>query len=510
MNGTSSSAALPEKAPAEEPPVAGVGVRAAQGFAWTIFQTVVGKLVSVGGQICLAYLLAADEFGEVGLVFVLHAFAGLLQQGGARELLLQRSDRMHRWENAAFWMSLALGAGGALLLIAMAPLAERLFAAPRLPLLAGVLAFTHLFAGFGIVSEAKLMANLRFRRLTMISLAQVSLTPVLSVLFAWLGLGSLSLVLPLPIVALMRALLMWQAAPIRPRFALQLHRWRSMGGQSAMLIGYNLLLTVTWQADYVVLGWLYSEEVVGLYFWAFNLSVQTMQLFAANLAAVLLPSLAYLRKEPLRQANAFLDASTVLAMIGMPACLLQAALAPFAVQAIFEPRWHPGIFLIQVLSIAWAFFTVSHITHSMMKAQGRFRELFLFMSACAGLFLLAVGIGAAMRSAAGAAVGVAVYAMVAGPCGLFVAIRPAGFGWRQVLGVLGMPCLGGIVSAMSAFAAASALPENLPLRAWFQLLVGGVVGVGIAILAARYLCRSAWESLLTRLRGMLKRSQPNA
>ena len=54
-------------------------------------------------------------------------------------------------------------------------------------------------------------------------------------------------------------------------------------GDSGLLFLCSIFNTLLAQGDYMVLGIVHSAAVVGIYFFAFNLSMQTMTLVTLNL-----------------------------------------------------------------------------------------------------------------------------------------------------------------------------------------------------------------------------------
>ena len=73
------------------------------------------------------------------------------------------------------------------------------------------------FSGLDIVADAKLTSELKFGYLAVVKWLTAVGTMGLSIIFAKMGLGAYSFVLPLPIVTVMRLVLLWSAArpPIR-------------------------------------------------------------------------------------------------------------------------------------------------------------------------------------------------------------------------------------------------------------------------------------------------------
>src|SRR4051794_33982972 len=143
-------------------------------------QTVGSKIVGMGGQVILAWLLTPDDFGLWGSVTIIIGFSGLIQQAGLRETLIHRQRTYHLWANSAFWMSAGLGLVGAALTAALAWPAAQFFHEPRLLGLLLVLAATAPLMSLDTVAEAKLQNQMRFGLLAGVNwgvaLAQLALT----------------------------------------------------------------------------------------------------------------------------------------------------------------------------------------------------------------------------------------------------------------------------------------------------------------------------------------------
>jgi O-antigen/teichoic acid export membrane protein len=485
-------------APAPPPPVpeasAALGGQTARGVVWFGLQTGVVKAVNLAGQLALAYLLAAEDFGHVGLTYTVGMLGSLVARAGVREVLISRGQDFARWANAAFWMSFVLGCAGTAVMLAAAPLAGWFYKDGRLPGLIAVLALQHVFTGLSAVPEAKLNLAMRFRVLALLTLANSTGLTALTVLFAWMGLKAYSFMLPWAIVAAARMAVVWWLAPHPVRRDWDVQHWRSMAGQNGLVFLSATFVAVTWQADYVVLGRLFPKETVGLYFWAFNLSTQALQLLSVNVAGVLLASLARLNAEPRRQRDGFLRAALLINTAGAAACFLQAAAAGPFIRLALEPQWYPAIRIVQVLSVGWAGYTVFHTVNSMLKAQGRFATLAWLTGGCAVLFVAVVYVAAVTGGVLGTAVGVLVYATIAGPVLVYMTVRPMGAGWGDVWRIFGPPTLVAAVSVGSVAALVSRLPP-MPFRdaaaLALTLLGGGVVW----LLAVRVAMPGAYAQL---------------
>jgi PST family polysaccharide transporter len=300
-------------------------------------------------------------------------------------------------------------------------------------------------------------------------------------------------------VSLLRALVVWPLSRQRISLAPALGMWKHLIGDSGVLLIASIFLYITAQGDYIILGRMYPDqkEIVGQYFWAFNMSTQALQLLGINIASILLPSLAMIQDEHSRQRQGFVRAMRMLVLIAVPACLLQAALARPLVHLVLRPEWYGAVPIIQILSAGWAIFAVKYSSDSFLKAQGRFVAFLRLAALSAILFVVCVYIGARLNQGPGAAMGVAAYSAVIGPLSIYVALRPLGGSLRETVGVFAAPLLGGIIAFGGVAAAASVLPfvSTHPLG---EILLILIVGFGIYLVLARWACRGTFDDLLER------------
>jgi O-antigen/teichoic acid export membrane protein len=452
-------------------------------------------------------------------------FSGLIQQAGLRETLIHRQRTYHLWANTAFWMSVGLGLVGGVVTAAAAYPAALLLHDMRLFKMLLFLAAVAPLMSLDQVAEAKLQNQLRFGLLASVNWAVAVVQLGLTVLFAWMLpplYKAYAFVLPRPVIAVSRLTVLWWAARPPVRWTYQFHRWRFMLGDSATLFTSNLFLMLQWQGDYMVLGSLYADKkILGVYFLAFNLSIQTMQLFTGNLTGVLFPALSKLQAEPQRQIRAFLDATKLLAMIAVPLCLLQMGVADPGVRMFFQDdKWQAAIPVLQALSIGMAFRVVASPGGSLIQAQGRFRVILITNVINAIIFLTLVTVGAMagrpgaanlwLRPATTVGIAVAFYFALIGPIFLYVAIRPSGGTWRDIARVYVAPMVVSTVAIVVAMYAGSLVPEKqirghrfgqavrlTVILAWF---------VALYVPLIRLVMPDDWRSLMRRV-GTLYRSR---
>ncbi len=492
--------------PHARPPkqVEAIGHHAARGFSFYLAQLLGIKLVNVAGQIVLSWLLGTTDYGFLGLAATVVMFISLIQQAGVREVLVQRGARFARWSGAAFWISLASGVLGLLLILAAAPLAARFYHDSRLTPMILLLAPNGLLFALASVPEAKLAVDLRFKTVAAINMIFGTATMVLSIILAALGCGPYSFIVPLPIIALARMITVWMLVRPPIRLNVPLRRARYLLGDNVRLLGGTLFLTIMWQGDYIILGRLYDKNVVGLYYWAFNLSLQSVYMLAETMSGVLFPSLSKLQAEPQRQRDGLLRAIRAIALVGVPACLAQAVVAAPAVHILFKQQWHPGIGILQVLSLGMAFQVVGAPAYAALKAQGRFSHVLVMNILLAIEFLIIVYIGAKRGAANGVAIAVAIHLCISTLTTTYLALR-SGNRWGDIVRIFATPFLAGGLAGGAALYLASLLPHDTKIQWLVRGLVSGIVMAAIYLPLARVLSRSTWNELHGRIRQLLQR-----
>ncbi|MFN0133551.1 MAG: oligosaccharide flippase family protein [Phycisphaerales bacterium] len=491
----------------------GVARQTARGFTWLAMQSIGEKFVTIGGQFVLARLLAPQDFKLVALTYTITTFAALLQQAGLSQVLIQRARRFHLWSTPAFWMSLVIGIVAAGATVAAAPLAARFYAEPALVGLLLVAAIQLPINGLMTVPDARLRADMRFRFLATLGLAAIACTMLLSVIMAAMGFGAFSFIIPPAIVALPRAAaLWWFVRPVvrrRPR----LRAWRFLLTDSTFLLLASIAMMATYQGGQAILGRMYPAlAAAGIYYFAWNLSDQSLRLLVNNLAGVLFPALASLRDHPERQAAAFLRATRALVIVGLPLCLLQAVVAGPLIRVFFGHKWDEAIPVMAALCVGMSARLVHGPSESLLQARRRSGTLLVVGVCFATVFLGSVWLGAhlagPLHAATGAAIAAGICLALLGPVILRVALESTPNAWSQIARVYAAPTAAAIGAFGPTYALVSFMPTTL-VGDIASIILAGVVSSILYTALIRLMLPEQWRELTSGLfaaiRSRLKR-----
>lgn len=488
----------PTTLPYETPPPPALKAQATRGAFWLVLQALLAKGVAALGNLALAWLLMPEDFGLIAMAYTVTAFTSLLQSAGLREVLVQRHKRFELWATPGFWMAVTLGLAMGLATLIAAPIAARVYGDPRLQGLLMLLAAGAPIISLSMVPSARLQNQMRFRTSAALGLVDSVLFVALTVLFAWMGYRAYSFVIARLIVVVITSSAMWMLAGVRIHPRPHLRRWRFLIGDTTSLFLTSAAATVVSQADYMMLGRLRGTQELGIYFFAFTLSTQALNILTNSLTHVLFPALSKLQDEPERQVRAYLSAAQVLATVGIPLCILQAALAEPAMKLLVGPEWSRSIPVLQVLSIAMCIQLIGATGGSLLKAQGRFMTQLRLAGLGAAVFVAIMWMSAALGGAVSVAWGVLIGYAAIWPIQMREAIRPGGAGWKQVLGIFFVPVMSSAAAAVAGVALAMLTPL-FPLRELAQIGVITCVFSGIYLALVHRIDQQRLQDVLALL-----------
>ncbi len=438
-----------------------LGRTASVGVATFVVASVAVRVIRFVGIFLLSWLLLPEDFSLWALTAACLAFTTIIRDAGVRPLLIRRGYNAYKWANPGFWLSLSSGLVVAVgLIIAARPIAE-LFGRPNLT---WMLIFVGAVAPLPAVIQvprALLQAQLRFKTTALIDSVTVTLQMLLTILFAWMGMGALSFVLPIPICDAIN--FAWSTAATRPPIRLnpQFRLWKYMIGNSLRVMSSEFAMRTTLQGDQFVMGMFASPTLHGVYGLSYQVARQPFQLFGKNLTSVLFPSLASLKGVAGRRYTTYLKAIQLVSFATMPICYLQAVLAPSVVPMLLPQRFEPAVPFIVILSIGLAGRMLSAPAISLMSAQGRFKTIMTMAWIYAACFITSGIVGGYVAGAMGITVAVAFNLGVWGYIYQIVAQVGEGSTWSAAIAPTRFGFIGGAIAAAAA-SVIDALIAGLP------------------------------------------------
>ncbi len=464
-----SQTAEPTPAPSESAPRSSaappLGRAAIRGSIWMLFATIATRAGSLVAQIVLAWFLSDHDFGIYFIALSLSVFGAALRDGGVRQILIQDHAAYERILGPVFWLGGAMNVVAALLLAAMAPLAAWAYGDQQVAVILLIIGASIPLGTPAALLSVRLYTELRFRELAWISTCTALARFGGAIAFAAFGLGPLSLVLPLPLIALIEwALLtrvnrdrLWSRAP-EPGL------WPALFARATWVMLGTFAMGAWNMGNYFLVGLIVPAAVVGVYAWSNQLVLQVGVMMWANVNQVLFPAFSRLGAEPERKRHAVLRAMRTVLFFSAPACALLGPLFPSIEAFLWEGKWEDATASVRVIAALYAPTCLLPVSLAVQQARAEFRAWALMVLGMALAMMAGGGAGALFS---GTPAGIAVWSGVAMDVACFahaiIALRPLRIRWTQVLSAVLGPGLVALAASAAAMGADYGLRNEHPV-----------------------------------------------
>ena len=358
---------------------------------WSVFSIAVGKGASLIAQLILGWLLSKEDFALYAIAISWSTIVMALRNGGTQRLLIQKGT--HYADLAVMYLKFALlfNVGGFAILMAAAPILSGLYDSHALQVMVWILGLSLPLSTAAMMFQAKLSADLEFAKVSRLIILSSLARHGSMVVFAWLGLGPLSFVLPLCVVALLETALGWYWAKYwPPSRSLTWPAIRGIFQDSRWVMITALASELTINGDYLAISLIQSKELLGVYFFGYQLSLALVALVTSSLDTVMMPTFSALGGDPSRQTELFMRGTRLLAVASTFACFGLALAAPALIHALWAGKWDEAIPVVQILSLAMPVRLIIPLCRAMLEARGQWR-LVSTLSICDGAGIILAG-----------------------------------------------------------------------------------------------------------------------
>lgn len=331
--------------------------------------------MSVVVQLALGWLLTQEDFGIYAIAIAFSELVSVFREGGLTRWLSRLSPReFEKHGPSALRLSFLLSLLAGIAMVLLAGVAGWLYGNRTITVFMMVIAAAFPFSAYTTVARAKLQSDLRFSTLARVIVICDFVRYALVVGLAWQGFGALSFAIPVVAVSVLEfgLLCLVTRFPIR-RGGRALRSSFDVFRENQWSLYGSLASSVMRNWDYAVLGLLVPTEIVGTYFFAFQLTLKPVLLFSESMRRVVLPVFARLEDSFERQVRALRYVGMFLGFVAGPTILFVGVCAPSLTVILWRDRWLDAVVPIQILSLAMCFHLTALFAEMVAQSWGRFR-----------------------------------------------------------------------------------------------------------------------------------------
>ena len=321
----------------------------------------------------LARLLTPSDFGLMGMIMVVIGFMQTFADMGLSEAIIQRQDVAESHLSSFFWINVFLGMLLFVGIVAIKPFAVSYFKNPALSQYLIVAALIFLITPFGQIFTTLLKKELRFKTLSKIEMAGAVVSSASQIGLAGAHFGVFSLILGQLINSLLMvgSLFFIFRKTWLPRFHFNLTEIKSYFAFGAFQLGRRVVLYLSANVDYLIIGRFLGPEALGLYTLAYQLITFPVTKINPILTKVTFPAFSKIQHDHANMIKGYCKVLNYIALLSFPMLAGMAVVAPEFIRLVYGPPWEPAIRVVQIFCLVGIFKALGNPVGSIILAKGR-------------------------------------------------------------------------------------------------------------------------------------------
>lgn len=348
--------------------------RLLKGATWITAGRIIYNLLGLVNTLVLARLLVPSDFGLVALGSTLQFIVVAITAIPLSEALVQHRNPSDDHFHTAFTITAARGLILSLIFTVLAWPAATVYKDHRMINVILVLAAGLALNGLSNPRTIMLTKELVFWQQFLLQVVFRLTSVVVSVGIAIVYHNYWALLIGTLTGQCVGTVCSYTVLPFRPK--LTLVHMRELMAFSVWLTFCQILNTLNWALDQLLIGTFLGKAELGCYVVGNNLAVIPTRETMAPLATTLYPAFSQFSEDRSRLASAYNAAQALTTAVTLPAGVGLALIADPLVRLTMGEKWLPSVFIIQALASVFALQTLGTLAQSLVMATGRTRLLF--------------------------------------------------------------------------------------------------------------------------------------
>ncbi|SEA69216.1 MOP flippase family protein [Psychroflexus halocasei] len=343
------------------------------GLKWSTLSTIILALVALLKISILTRYLDKADFGLMAMVTFVMGFMNLFNDMGLVSAILHKRGVTKEEYGSLYWLNLFVSFAMFGVLWLVTPFISYFYGEDQLNILIPLLGINLIISGIGQMFRTIEQKNLRFKNISLIEISAAVVSLALAIYLAVDGYGVYSLIysslLKFALTNIFYLflglkhyglLLHYKFSETRPFLKIGMYQ---VGGQIVNYFNRDL--------DILIIGKLFSPELLGGYSLAKQLVMRPAQILNPIITRVASPTLAKFQdnKEVLKRN--YLKLVNIISTINLPAYLGLFIFAPWIVQILYGEGFEDIVSLVRVLSVYMAIRAIANPMGSLVIATGR-------------------------------------------------------------------------------------------------------------------------------------------
>lgn len=343
---------------------------------WSGVDTLSSLVLNIVITLSLARVISPESFGIIAMLAIVIMVGEVVVNGGMSEALIRKTDRVDSDVSTAFCYNLVAGLAYYILIYLLSPLLAEFYDFPLLTEIARTLGVVVVLNSLSIVPQSLLTSELKFKKMTVVSLLSLVLSGVLALVMALSGCGVWSLVGQQIYYHAIRMVSSWLICRwgISVRFSYDSFKTLYTFGSKLLMSG---LIDAVYSNIYtVVIGKIFNPALLGCYNKAVTISGLPSKSVTSSVLRVVYPMMSSVKNDDQQLEVDFKRMLSLLAYVIFPLMVGVIVLAEPFVLSILTNDWLPMVPMMQILASVFILWPIHVLNLDMLKVKGR-SELYL-------------------------------------------------------------------------------------------------------------------------------------
>lgn len=351
-----------------------LGKKIMSGFIWNSLQEIASRSAGFFIKLLLARLLFPEAFGIIGMATVFIAFVQVFNDMGMNAALVQRKEelltRSHYY--TTFWTGIGWSALMYLLIyFFLAPFVANFYDEPQLLLIFRVISLTILVSPVVSVQRAMLTKDFQFKKLSIIGMVTSIMSGIIAVILAFYNFGVWALVFNVVAPVLLSIPLFFKATSFIPKWSWKREYFFDIFNFGVFTTGSSLLIKITSQVDYLLIGKMVGKGPLGIYTFAFILTEALRGQFVNIFSKVLYPVFSKKQDDIEGVKKYFLELVKISSLVLIPLMFFFIFFTNQIVLGLFGEKWIEAIPIIKIFCVSVMVHTTFLSITPMIRGTGR-------------------------------------------------------------------------------------------------------------------------------------------
>jgi len=343
------------------------------GLKWTSSSTIILAVVAILKISILARFLEKSDFGLMALITFVLSFMSLFSDMGLSTAILHKQQINRKTYASLYWFNLFFCFCLYGLLWLITPVISNFYQEPQLSFLIPLLGLNIILSGIGLQFKTIETKHLLFKDIGIIEITAAMISLIIAIWLAMNNFGILSLVYS-ALVQYTLSNLLFLIIGLR-KYGLLLHFKLSETLPFLKIgvfqVGSQLANYINRDFDIILIGKLFSTDILGGYNLAKQLVFRPAQVINPILVKVASPTLAKFQDDIKALKKNYLRLVSIVSSINIPVYIVIILFAPLIVQIMYGQGFENIIILVRILCLYMIFRAIGNPIGSLVIATGR-------------------------------------------------------------------------------------------------------------------------------------------